>query len=48
MKKDVAVQKIYENELSYVLADLSNMSLKESCFPDCWNVSCVALVFKKN
>ena len=26
-------------ELSYLLAELFNMCLKESCFPDCWKVS---------
>ena len=33
-------------ELSYILAELFNMCLKESCFPDCWKVSLVAPVFK--
>ena len=28
-----------ESELSCVLAGLFNISLKESCFPDCWKVS---------
>ena len=27
-------------ELSYILAELFNKCLKESCFPDCWKVSC--------
>ena len=35
-----------ESELSYILAELFNMCLKESCFPDCWKVSLVAPVFK--
>ena len=26
-----------EPELSYILAELCNMCLKESCFPDCWS-----------
>ena len=26
-------------ELSYILAELFNMCLKESCFPECWKVS---------
>ena len=26
-------------ELSYILAELFNTCLKESCFPDCWKVS---------
>ena len=25
-----------EPELSYILAEIFNMCLKESCFPDCW------------
>ena len=33
-------------ELSYILAELFNKCLKESCFPDCWNVSLVVPVFK--
>ena len=33
-------------ELSYILAELFNKCLKESCFPDCWKVSSVAPVFK--
>ena len=35
-----------EPKLSYVLAELFNMCLKESCFPDCWKVSLVVPVFK--
>ena len=35
-----------EPELSYILAELFNMCLKESCFPDCWKVSSVVPVFK--
>ena len=35
-----------EPELSYILAELSKMCLKESCFPDCWKVSSVVPVFK--
>ena len=27
-----------ESELSYILAELFNKCLKESCFPDCWKV----------
>ena len=30
-----------EPELSYILAELFNMVVKESCFPDCWKVSSV-------
>ena len=33
-------------ELSYVLAELFNKSLKKSCFPDCWKVSSVVPVFE--
>ena len=32
-------------ELSFILAELFNKCLKESCFPDCWKVS-VSPVFK--
>ena len=35
-----------EPELSYILAELFNMCLKESCFPDCWKVSLVVPLFK--
>ena len=34
-----------EPELSYILAELFNKCLKESCFPDCWKVSSVIPVF---
>ena len=40
------VLKICEPELSYILAELFNKYLKESCFPDCWKVSSVVPVFK--
>ena len=33
-------------ELSYILAELFNMCLKEPCFPDCWKVSSMVPVFK--
>ena len=33
-----------ESQLSYILAELFNMCLKESCFPDCWKVSSVVPV----
>ena len=33
-------------ELSYLLAELFNNCLKESCFPDSWKVSPVVPVFK--
>ena len=42
----VVVLKNCEPELSYILAKLVSKCLKESCFPDCWNVSPVASVFK--
>ena len=42
----VVVLKKCEPELSYILAKLFNMCLKESCFPDCWKVSSVVPVFK--
>ena len=32
-------------ELSYILAELFNKCLTESCFPDCWKVSLVVPVF---
>ena len=35
-----------EPELSYLLAELVNMCLKEFCFPHCWKVSTVILVLK--
>ena len=35
-----------EPELSYILAELFNKYLKESCFRDCWKVSLVVTVFK--
>ena len=42
----VVVLKNCDPELSYMLADLFSMFLKESCFPDCWKVSSVVPVFK--
>ena len=42
----VVVLKNYGPELSYILAEVFNMSLKEYCFPDCWKVSSVFPVFK--
>ena len=35
-----------EPELSYILAELFNKCLKESCFPDFWKVSSMVPVFK--
>ena len=42
----VVILKNREPELSYILAKLFNMSLKESRFRDCWKVSLVVPVFK--
>ena len=42
----VVILKNCEPELSYILAELFNKCLKESCFPNCWKVSSVVLVFK--
>ena len=42
----VVVLKNCEPELSYMLAKLFNMCLKESCLPDCWKISFVFPVFK--
>ena len=43
----VVVWKKCEPALSYILAEIFNMCLKEYCFPDCCKVSLVVLVFKK-
>ena len=40
------ILKNFEAELSYILADLLNINLKASCFPDWWKVSPVVPVFK--
>ena len=40
------VLKNCELELSYILAELFNKCLKESCFSDCWKVSSEVPVFK--
>ena len=42
----VEVLKNCKPELSFILAELLNKSLKESSFQDCWNVSLVVLVIK--
>ena len=42
----VVVLKNCEPELSYILAELFNKCLKESCLPNCWKVSSVVPVFK--
>ena len=41
----MVVLKNCEPELSYILAELFNKSLKESCFPDCWKVLSAVPVF---
>ena len=41
----VVVLRNCEPELSYILAELFNKCLKESCFLDCWKVSSVVPVF---
>ena len=40
------VLKIYQPEISYTLAELSNKFLKEFCFADCSKISSVVPVFK--
>ena len=42
----MVVLKNCEPELSYILAKLFNMCLKESCFPDFWQVSSLVPLFK--
>ena len=42
----MVVLKDCEPELSFILAELFNICLKKSCFPDCWKVSSVVPVFK--
>ena len=42
----VVVLKNCQPELCYILAELFNTCLKESCVPDCWKVSSVVPVFK--
>ena len=42
----VVILKNRKPELSYILAELFNKCLKESCFPDCWKVSSVVPGFK--
>ena len=42
----VVVLKNCEAELSHIPAELFNMRLKKSCFPDCWEVSSVVSVFQ--
>ena len=42
----LVVLKNCEPELFYVLDELFNNFVKESCFPDCWKVSSVVRVFR--
>ena len=42
----VVVLKNHEPECSYILAELFDKCLKESCFPDCWKVWLMVPVFK--
>ena len=42
----VVVLRNCEPEFSYILAEIFNKCLKESCFPSCWKVSSVVHVFK--
>ena len=42
----VVVLKNSEPELSCILVELFNKCLKQSCFPDCWKVSLLVLVYK--
>ena len=42
----LVVLKNCELEISYILPELFNKCLKESCFTDCWKVSVVVPVFK--
>ena len=42
----VVVLKNCKPEFSYILGELFNMCLKESCFPHCWKVSLLVAVFK--
>ena len=42
----MVVLKNCEPEVSHILPKLFNMCLKESCFPDSWEVSSVVPVFK--
>ena len=42
----VVVLKNYEPELSFIIAELFNICLKESCLADCWKVSFMDLCLK--
>ena len=39
IRLDAALKNSFEPELSYILAELFNICLKESCFPDCGKFS---------
>ena len=43
--QSVMVLKNCEPDFLYILDELFNMCLKEPCFPDCWKVSSVVLLF---
>ena len=43
----MVVLKKCELELSYILAELFNKCLKESCFPNCWKVLSVVPAYLK-
>ena len=42
----VVLKDCEQPEFSYILAELFNNCLKDSCFPDCWKFSSVVPVFK--
>ena len=42
----VVILKNCEPELSYILAELFNICLKESCFPNRWKISWVILYLR--
>ena len=42
----VVVPKNCESERFYILAEIFNKCLEDSCFPDCWKVSSVVPIFK--
>ena len=42
----MVVLKKCEPDLSYILAEIFNKCMKESCFPYCWKVSSVVSIFK--
>ena len=44
----VVVLRNCDPELSYMLAEVFNMCLKECCFPKCWKVPSVFPIFKNN